>query len=149
MKHFFVFAFLLFTTLSVSYAQNIGIGQNDATGSRLTVKGSENGLENILLLKNGFSDTGFSITNGLQAYFGTATTPANLNIYSSGEGLRLRGYNPALHFYNENEVNTSFVRITPQSFQIGTTQNSNLPVSIAPTQYTTATFLPNGNVDRY
>lgn len=146
MKQILVFVLVIFCAQSFTKAQNIGIGQNDATGSRLIVKGSENGLENILLLKNGFNDTGFSISNGLQAYFGTASTPANLNIYSSGEGLRLRGYNPALHFYNENEVNTSFVRLTPQSFQIGTTQNSNLPVSIAPTQYTTATFLPNGNV---
>ena len=127
-------------------AQNVGINEPSPVGSRLVVKGSQSGLENILLLKNGFNDTVLSIGNNIEGHFGTETTPGVFTMHGSGEALRLQGYNAALHFYDDYNTNKAFMRLSNNNFQIGTTAQSNMPVNIAPTGYTTATFQPNGNV---
>ncbi len=145
MRKIFGCIMLLFS-YTILCAQNMGVNETNPTEAKLVVKGSQNGLENALLLKNGFNDSLFRIANNFEGFMGTFRTPGIFNIHGSGEVLRLKGFNPGMNFYNSLDQNIAFHRLMTGSFQIGTTFNSNMPIQFAPLGQTAMHIATDGKV---
>lgn len=151
MKKQILFVPILFLAL-FSHAQNVGIEEPNPTQARLVVKGSQNGLENILLLKNGFNDSAFRVGNALDGHWGTFRTPGVFNLYGSGDMLRLQGINPSLSLLGTNNNYLGYLRhkedaVNGNSLDLATGSSSGLPITISPGIFdVNTTFLTDGKV---
>jgi hypothetical protein len=148
MRTLYMVAFMLLLTGTVtsSQAQNIGIGETNPA-AKLEVKGPVNPLFNSFLVKDGNNIPLFSVNNMGYTGINLSDPAAPLHVYSStaSEMIRIRGVNPYLSFFDETDTYRGYLWYRVSSMELGSSSGSNLPVTIAPNNTVTTTFLPNGN----
>lgn len=133
-------------TLCLS-AQNVGIGET-SPNAKLVVKGSVDPLQTSLLIKDGNNIPLISVNNNGRLGINTINPAAPLHVYAAGGGemIRVQGATPYISFFDQANIYKGYLWYNNTSLQLGTANNSNLPVSIAPGRNTAATFQADGNV---
>ena len=91
----------------------------------------------------------FVITiNAQNTGIGTATPLAPLHVKTTGpEVIRIEGDSPYMSLYDNSSGYRGYFWSSPANkIELGSANGSNLPVTIAPNQTVSATFLTNGNI---